>query len=95
VVNRGPFVGDKLFVKAYSAADWNNLFTRALADAWNESANCARWRSKMLCRDTNLNMKIGYAIATRMSVVQKHPDGRYQPVVIIHNLGNIPSPSFG
>lgn len=96
VVNTGPFVGDKVFVKVYDAADWNNLFTvRPPEDLWNENRDFrpldvsdlyAKYKSEFETLDI--------AIADSGLSVTKLPDGRFSAAIRIRNTGNKPSPSF-
>jgi hypothetical protein len=96
VVNTSPFVGDKLFVKVYSAADFNNLYSpRPPEDAWNENREFRtldvsdafpKYKSEFETLDVG--------IRDNDLSVRRLADGRFEASIVIHNNGNVPSPSF-
>lgn len=96
VVNRTPFVDDKLFITAWHAADYNNLFPpRPVEEGWNEKRELrtvsvedalAKYPSKFDSMDL--------AIGNNDVRVERTPEGRYKLGVTIHHQGTIPSPSF-
>ena len=89
-IDVGPFVGDKLFVKAWSSPSWNNL-----KEEWNEK-RCFRALdvSDAYPKYESESMKVDIAIEDKDLAVQKLPDGRFRAIIAIHNKGNIPSPQF-
>ncbi|HUU18202.1 MAG TPA: CARDB domain-containing protein [Sedimentisphaerales bacterium] len=89
-IGTGPFVGDKLFVKAWSSADWNNL-----KEEWN-SKRCFRALdvSDAHPKYESTLAKADIAIESRYLTVKKQPDGRFRAGVSIHNYGNTVTPQF-
>jgi len=89
-IGTGPFVGDKLFVKAWSSADWNNL-----KEEWNDK-RCFRALdvSDAHPKYESALAKADIAIENRYLNVKKQPDGRFRAGVSIHNYGNTATPQF-
>jgi hypothetical protein len=89
-IGTGPFVTDKLFVKAWSAASWNNLI-----EEWNER-RCFRALdvSDAHPKHESEYTKLDMAIEDKDLSVRQLPDGRFWISVTIHNKGNITSPRF-
>jgi len=90
-IGTGPFVGDKLFVKAWSSADWNNL-----KEEWNDK-RCFRALdvSDAYPRYKTESTKLDIAIDDKNLIVKKQSDGRFDAVIIIYNKGSMPIPRFG
>jgi len=90
LIGTGPFVGDKLFVKAWSAADWNNL-----KEEWNNK-RCFRAIdvSDAHPKYESALAKADIAIENRDLTVKKQPDGRFRAGISIHNYGNTATPQF-
>ena len=90
-IGTGPFVGDKLFVKAWSSADWNNLKEewndkrcfRALdvSDAYPKYESAAFAKADIVIEDKDLS-------------VQELSDGQFRARVGIHNNGHMLTPRF-
>jgi hypothetical protein len=89
-IGTGPFVGDKLFVKAWSAASWNNL-----KEEWNEK-RCFRALhvSDAYPEYESALAKADIVIENRDLTVKKQPDGRFRASLSIHNYGNTATPKF-
>ena len=97
VVNTGPFVGDKLFVKVYSAADFNNLYSPRLPeDAWNENREFRTLdvSDAFPKYESEFETLVDVAIRDNDLSVRRLPDGRFEASIVIHNNGNVPTPSF-
>ncbi|HUU17182.1 MAG TPA: CARDB domain-containing protein [Sedimentisphaerales bacterium] len=90
-IGTDPFVGDKLFVKAWSSADWNNL-----KEEWNDK-RCFRALdvSDAHPKYKTESTKIDIAIDDKNLVVTKLSDGLFKAVIRIYNKGSAPSPEFG
>ena len=97
VIGTGPFIGDKLFVQVYSAADWNDLYyPRPAEEISNEN------RDFRTLEVTDAEPKhtapdspaCDIAIGDGGLMVYPQPDGRFEASVLILNKGNAPSPSF-
>ncbi|MFC1793694.1 M56 family metallopeptidase [Planctomycetota bacterium] len=90
-VGTGPFVGDKLFVKAWSSADWNNL-----KEEWNNK-RCFRALdvSDALPKYKTESTKIDIAVEDKNFIVKRQPDGLFEATIRIFNKGPIPIPRFG
>lgn len=90
-IGTGPFVGDKLFVKAWSSADWNNL-----KEEWNNK-RCFRALdvSDAYPKYKTESTKVDIAIDDKNLTVTKQPDGLFKAVIIIYNKGSMPIPQFG
>ncbi|UCE49973.1 MAG: M48 family metalloprotease, partial [Phycisphaerales bacterium] len=90
-IGAGPFVGDKLFVKAWSAASWNNL-----KEEWNDK-RCFRALhvSDAYPRYKTESSEVDIAVKDKDLTVTRQPDGRFKALIRIHNKGSVPSPQFG
>jgi hypothetical protein len=90
-IGTGPFVGDRLFVKAWSAPSWNNL-----KEEWNDK-RCFRALhvSDAYPKYKTESSEVDIAIDNKDLVVQKQPDGFFLARIRISNKGSIPSPRFG
>jgi beta-lactamase regulating signal transducer with metallopeptidase domain len=90
-IGTGPFVGDKLFVKAWSAATWNNL-----KEGWNDK-RCFRaiHVSDAYPKYKSGSTKVDMAIEDKDLTVTRQPDGRFKALIRIYNKGSLPSPQFG
>jgi len=90
-IGTGPFVGDKLFVKAWSSADWDNL-----KEEWNNK-RCFRALdvSDAYPKYKSESTKVDIAIEDKNLVVTKQPDGYFKATIRIYNKGSIPIPQFG
>jgi predicted metalloprotease with PDZ domain len=87
-IGTGPFVSDKLFVKAWSSTSLNNI-----KEEWNNK-RCFRaldvsdaypkYKSEVTRADV--------AIQNRDLTVKKLADGQYKATIIIHNNGQEPTP---
>jgi hypothetical protein len=95
-VNTGPAVGDKHFLKVYSAAGFNNLFAPGPPEeAWNENRDFRTLEvSDELPRYKSPFENLDLAIGDKDLTVRRHPDGRFEAVIAIHNRGNMASPGF-
>lgn len=100
VLNVGPFVGDKLFVKVYTIADWNDRLDwhnpRPPEDNWNQNRDFrtlevsdAYPKYPIKCVEA-----IDLAIEDKNMAVTKLPNGCFQASISIQNKSNIPSPAF-
>ena len=90
-IGTGPFVGDKIFVKAWSSASWNNL-----KEEWNEK-RCFRALdvSDAYPKYESESTKGDIAVEDKDLTVAKQPDGRFIARIAIHYKGAMPSPQFG
>jgi hypothetical protein len=90
-IGTGPFVGDKLFVKAWSAPSWNNL-----KEEWNDK-RCFRALhvSDAYPKYKTVSPQLDIAVENKDLVVKKQPDGLFQAAIRIYNKGSVPSPEFG
>jgi len=90
-IGTGPFVGDKLFVKAWSAPSWNNL-----KEEWNDK-RCFRALhvSDAYPKYKSESSEIDIVVENKDLVVKKQLDGRFQAEIRIYNKGSVPSPKFG
>jgi hypothetical protein len=89
-IGTGPFVGDKLFVKAWSAPSWNNL-----KEEWNDK-RCFRALhvSDAYPKYESALAKADIVIENRDLRVNKQSDGRFIAGISIHNKGNTATPQF-
>ena len=89
-IGTGPFVGDKLFVKVWSSASWNNL-----KEEWNKK-RCFRALdvSDAYPKYKSESTRADIAIEDKNLTVTKQPDGRFRARVSIHNYGNTATPQF-
>ncbi|MHC4438589.1 MAG: CARDB domain-containing protein [Planctomycetota bacterium] len=83
-ISTGPFVGDKLFVKAWSAPSWNNL-----KEEWNDK-RCFRALhvSDAYPKYESALAKADIVIENRDLTVKKQSDGKFKAGISIHNNGN-------
>jgi beta-lactamase regulating signal transducer with metallopeptidase domain len=90
-IGTGPFVGNKLFVKAWSSASWNNL-----KEEWNDK-RCFRAThvSDAYPKYKSASTKVDMAIEDGGLTVTRQPDGVFGAVIRIYNKGSLPSPQFG
>ncbi len=97
-VGTGPMVGNKLFVKVFSAADWNNLYPARKPAEWDNENRDFR---TLDVSDAEPRHPSRFPAAFKVMVgkealsVQRQPDGRYQATVAIRNAGTERSPEFG
>jgi hypothetical protein len=101
VINPGPFVGDKLFVKVYSLASWNDRFDwrtpRPQEEDWNENRD---FRT-LEVSDAYPKYRSSAALAIDMAVenaglgVTVNANGSFTATIAIRNKGAAPSPEFG
>jgi len=101
VINPGPFVGDKLFVRVYSLASWNDRpdwrTPRPQEEGWNENRD---FRT-LEVSDAHPKYRSSAALAIDMAVsseslaVTANADGSYTATITIRNKGAAPSPEFG
>ena len=89
-IGTSPFVGDKLFVKAWSAPSWNNL-----KEEWNDK-RCFRAThvSDAYPKYKSESAKMDIAIEDEDLTVTRQSDGRFTAGIRIHNKGSLPSPQF-
>jgi beta-lactamase regulating signal transducer with metallopeptidase domain/transglutaminase-like putative cysteine protease len=89
-IGTGPFVGDRLFVKAWSAPSWNNL-----KEEWNDK-RCFRALhiSDAYPRYPSESMKADMVVTDKDLVVKEQPDGLFYAQIGIRNKGSMPSPEF-
>ncbi len=100
-IDCGPFVGDKLFVKVYSLASWNDRTDwrtpRPPEEGWNENRD---FRT-LEVSDAYPKYSSPAALAIDMAVtneglaVTANPDGSFKATISIRNKGTAPSPEFG
>ncbi|MBP7049607.1 MAG: hypothetical protein KBE65_01185 [Phycisphaerae bacterium] len=101
VINPGPFVGDKLFVRVYSLASWNDRADwhnpRPQEEGWNENRD---FRT-LEVSDAYPKYPSTAATAIDMAVddasldVKANADGSFTAMITIRNKGVAPSPQFG
>ncbi|MHC4331794.1 MAG: M56 family metallopeptidase [Planctomycetota bacterium] len=90
-IGTGPFVGDKLFVKAWSAPSWNNL-----KEEWNDK-RCFRAlhvsdaHPKYETELTNIDI----AIEDKDLTVTQSSDGSFKVRIAIYNKDSYLLPRFG
>ncbi|HUW20216.1 MAG TPA: M56 family metallopeptidase [Sedimentisphaerales bacterium] len=87
-IGTGPFVSDKLFVKAWSSSSLNNI-----KEEWNNK-RCFRALdvSDAYPKYKSEAAKPDIAIQNRDLTVKKLADGQYKATIIIHNNGQEPTP---
>jgi len=90
-IGTGPFVGDRLFVKAWSSASWNHL-----KEEWNDK-RCFRALdvSDAYPKYESESIKADIAVEDKNLTVKKLPDGRFKALIRIYNKGAKPTPEFG
>ncbi|RPJ39895.1 MAG: hypothetical protein EHM35_01125, partial [Planctomycetaceae bacterium] len=101
VINPGPFVGDKLFVRVYSLASWNDRADwrtpRPQEEGWNENRDLRT----LEVSDAYPKYPSSAALAIDMAVedtslsVKANADGSFTATIRIRNKGAAPSPEFG
>jgi len=89
-IGTGPFVGDKLFIKAWSAPSWNNL-----KEEWNEK-RCFRALhvSDAYPKYESASAKADIVIENKDLRVNKQSDGSFRAGISIHNKGNTATTQF-
>jgi len=89
-IGTGPFVGDKLFVKAWSAPSWNNL-----KEEWNDK-RCFRALhvSDAYPKYESTLAKADIVIENKDLRINQQPDGRFRAGISIHNKGNTATTRF-
>ncbi|MBN2314071.1 MAG: M48 family metalloprotease, partial [Sedimentisphaerales bacterium] len=89
-IGTGPFVGDKLFVKAWSAPSWNNL-----KEEWNDK-RCFRaiHVSDAYPKYKTESSKVDIAIEDKDVTVIPESDGRFSAKIRLQNKGSQPIPRF-
>lgn len=89
-IGTSPFVGDKLFAKAWSAPSWNNL-----KEEWNDK-RCFRALqvSDAYPKYKSALAKADIVIENKDLTVSKLPDGRYRAHLSIHNYGKTATAQF-
>ncbi len=87
-IGTGPFVGDKLFVKAWSAPSWNNL-----KEEWNDK-RCFRAThvSDAYPKYKTESSKVDIAIEDKDVTVIPESDGRFRAKIRLQNKGSQPIP---
>ncbi|MHC4618321.1 MAG: M56 family metallopeptidase [Planctomycetota bacterium] len=87
-IGTGPFVGDRLFVKAWSSPSLNNI-----KEEWNNK-RCFRALdvSDAYPKYKSEATRPDIAIQNRDLTVKKLADGRFKATIIIHNNGQEPTP---
>ncbi len=101
VINPGPFVGDKLFVRVYSLASWNDRADwrtpRPQEEGWNENRDLRT----LEVSDAYPKYPSSAALAIDMAVedaslsVKANADGSFTATIRIRNKGAAPSTEFG
>jgi hypothetical protein len=89
MIGTGPFVGNRLFVKAWSSADWNNI-----KEEWNDK-RCFRALDVSDARPKYKGKSAGAIdifVEDKDLVVQENTDGTFNTRILIHNRGSAPSP---
>jgi hypothetical protein len=97
VVGTGLFVGDKIFVKAWSAANLNDLFPRRKPEeSWNQDRDLRTLDvSDALPKHKGFldeMMAVDLAVSKADLHLARLGNRRYSVTVAIRNLGNAPSP---
>jgi hypothetical protein len=101
VINPGPFVGGRLFVKVYSLASWNNRADwrtpRPPEEGWNEnrSFRTLEVADAYAKHPSDATTAIDMAVDDGSLRVTANPDGSFDTVIVIRNKGLAPSPQFG
>jgi hypothetical protein len=96
-VGTGPMVGNKLFVRVFSADDWNNLYPERVPQDWDNENRDFR---TLDVSDKDPRHKSRLASGAKLVVAQdalsvKQRDGKYVAAVLIRNVGTDRSPEFG
>jgi hypothetical protein len=90
-IGTGPFVGDKLFVKAWSSPDWNNV-----KEEWNEK-RCFRALDVSDARPKYKGRSDGtvdIVVGKKDLIIEEKSNSSFETVIYIHNKGSVPSPQF-
>jgi len=90
-IGTGPFVGDKLFVKAWSSADWNSL-----KEEWNDK-RCFRALDVSDARPKYKTKSAGTVdlmVQDNGLTIKENADGSFYARIDINNKGSAPSPRF-
>ncbi len=101
IINPGPFVGDKLFVKVYALASWNDRVDwrtpRPPEEGWNENRDFRTLEVSDAYpkHPSPAAMAIDMAVDDGSLSATANPDGSFETVIIIRNKGVAPSPEFG
>jgi len=101
VINPGPFVGGRLFVKVYSLASWNDRVDwrtpRPPEEGWNEnrSFRTLEVADAYAKHPSPATTAIDMAVDDGSLTVTANPDGSFTAVIVIRNKGSAPSPQFG
>ncbi len=96
-VGTGPMVGNKLFVKVFSAADWNNLYPARASSDWDNENRDFRTLDVADAEPRHASRfppMFKLAVGKDALSVKRQADGRFQSVVAIHNAGTDRSPEF-
>jgi hypothetical protein len=91
MIGTGPFVGNRLFVKAWSSADWNSI-----KEEWNDK-RCFRALDVSDARPKYKGQSAGTVdiiVEEKDLVIQENADGTFDTRILIHNRGSAPSPRF-
>ncbi|MEN6425050.1 MAG: transglutaminase domain-containing protein [Phycisphaerales bacterium] len=100
VINPGPFVGDKLFVRVYSLASWNDRVDwrtpRPEEEHWNENRDFRTLEvSDTYAKYRSAATTIDIAVDDTSLDVKPNADGSFTAMITIRNKGVAPSPRFG
>jgi hypothetical protein len=101
VINPGPFVGDKLFVKVYSLGSWNDRTDwrtpRPQEEGWNENRDFRTLEvsDAQPKYPSSAALPIDMAIGNESLAVTANADGSFKATITIRNKGAAPSPEFG
>jgi hypothetical protein len=101
VINPGPFVGDKLFVKVYSLASWNERTDwrtpRPPEEGWNENRDFRTLEVSDAYPKypSAAAMAIDMVVGNESLAVVANDDGSFKATISIRNKGTAPTPEFG
>jgi hypothetical protein len=101
VINPGPFVGGKLFVKVYSLASWNDRVDwrtpRPPEEGWNENRDFRTLEVSDAYpkHPSPAATVIDMAVDDGSLSATANRDGSFNTVIVIRNQGAAPSPEFG
>jgi len=101
VIDPGPFVGDKLFVKVYSLASWNDRADwrnpRPPEEGWNENRDFRTLEVSDAYPkySSPAAMAIDMAVTNESLAVTANTDGSFTATISIRNKGTAPTPEFG
>jgi hypothetical protein len=96
-VGPGPMVGNKLFIKVFSATDWNNLYPARAPQDWDNENRDFRTLDVSDAdarHQSRLPPTFKLAVGTDALSVQRQPDGRFKAGVLIRNVGTGRTPEF-